>query len=278
MADVTSTARLIVTVEGENKIKALAAQIKALQGLSGSKRIGGVTGPAQMVAQNVAMKRAATQMAASQAVTGRLMKPMQAQVSQTAKIVAPLAAQQAALAKTTSNILKTEKASAADMAKAQAARARVMARQKEVYPVNAAAASGITDKLLRSIQKRNLGMSEADARRAATGGTRQLPGINKRDIATAVGQGWMSRSAGAAQLAAMAAKPAVAEAAAKAARSTPSSRVAAGGRTGAAGKMLGRRATGGRSRDHGGRLQGRQRPGRRLGDQHRQGDEKTPGG
>jgi hypothetical protein len=241
MADVTSTARLIVTVEGEGKIKALAAQIKALQGLSGSKRIGGITGPAQMVAQNASMKRAATQMAASQAVTGRLMKPMQAQISQTAKIVAPLAAQQAALAKTTSNILKTEKASAADMARAQAARARVMARQKEVYPTNAPAAAGITDKLLKSIQKRNLGMSEEEARRAATGGTRSLPKINKRDYAAAVGQGWMTREAAAAGVAALAAKPAVATAAAKAAAaaSTPSQRLAAGGRTGAAGKMLG---------------------------------------
>jgi len=231
MADVTSTARLIVTVEGENKIKALAAQIKALQGLSGSKRIGGVTGPAQMVAQNAAMKRAATQMMASQAITGRMLKPLQAQVQQTSKIVAPLVAQQAQLA-------KAQKATAADMLRAEKARAKAIARGRENYPAQAAAASGITDKLLRSIQKRNMGMSLEDARRAATGGTRQLPGLNKRDIATAVGQGWMTRAAGAAQLAAMAAKPAVAEAAAKAARSTPSARVASGGRSGRAGSLL----------------------------------------
>lgn len=99
MADVTSTARLIVTVEGEGKIKALAAQIKALQALSGSKRIGGVSGPAQMVAQNVAMKNAASQMAATQLTTTRLMKPVIAQQAALAKTVAPLVAGQVATAK-----------------------------------------------------------------------------------------------------------------------------------------------------------------------------------
>jgi hypothetical protein len=252
MADVTSTARLVVTVEGEGKIKALAAQIKALQGLSGSKRIGAglsTTAAAAQTAvinrrvatvgkQQAAVSKQLATVSASQAITGKMLAPLAGQQKQTAKILTPLVAQQATLAKTQSDLT-------AGMLRAEKARAARLQRGREVFPEQAPAAAGITPSLLRSIKKRNLGMTEAEALRAATGGTRNLPKINKKDFASAAGQGWLTREAAAAGVAALAAKPAVAQAAAKAAggggkppKMTPSQRALTSFGAGAVSKTL----------------------------------------
>jgi hypothetical protein len=57
MADVTSTARLIVTVEGEDKVRKLAASLKALGAAGGTKRFGVGTGAGGLAAQMAGHQR-----------------------------------------------------------------------------------------------------------------------------------------------------------------------------------------------------------------------------
>jgi hypothetical protein len=172
MADVTSTARLIVTVEGEGKIAALAAQLKALKALGGSTRVGagGGVGLAQQMATRRAIATVGKQQAgiakqqsgltkqlatvsATQAVTGKLLAPMAAQQRTTAKLIAPLAAQQATLAKTVKPLAAGQAAIA--RVQQQWLAGRAMAARGARTPSQPPAPSGVTPGLMKSILERS---------------------------------------------------------------------------------------------------------------------------
>lgn len=229
MADVTSTARLVVTVEGEDKVKKLAASLKALAGAGGTKKIGvggGATGLAsQMAATHIAVKRAiapaiaagavtakvmektagqqagiaktVATMSASQAITGKLMGQIGAGQAVMAKTVAPMMAAQTAAAK----LAKAMPTSLAEgMAKAQAARAAIVGRGKEVFPEQAPGPSGMTAKMIAALRKNAHAQGTDDEIRAryAKPPAAAIP-FNKKELAQRAAMGVPAAGAGLAE-------------------------------------------------------------------------------
>jgi hypothetical protein len=206
MADVTSTARLIVTVEGEDKIRKLLADLKKLGAAGGASKIGigggkGGLGSlaASTAATHVAVKRAIAPAIAAGVATAKVVEKTASQQASVAKTVATIGATQAVTGKLMGKIGEGQSVLAkavaplqtvtGGMAKAQAALAAVKGRAKELFPAQGPPATGITDKFIAAIRKRGaLGTDEEIRQRYANPPAATIP-LNKKELAKRAAMG-----------------------------------------------------------------------------------------
>jgi len=201
MADVTSTARLIVTVEGEDKIRKLMADLKKLAAAGGTSKIGigggkGGIGSlaASTAATHVAVKRAIAPAIAAGVVTAKVVEKTASQQASIAKTVAAVGATQAITGKLMGKIGEGQSILAkavaplqtvtGGIAKAQAAVAKVMARPKEAFAAPEAVATGMTDKMIRKLRQFSnaQGTDEEIRARYAKPPAARMP-LNKKELA-----------------------------------------------------------------------------------------------